>query len=461
LQSEEYRKQGNEFLAAGDVARAEACYRQSVDAAPNSAAAHLALGFVLLQQERLAEADESLERAVSIEPGDADGHYLRGGLARQQGRFDDAIEHFGRALQLNPKLAEAHFNLGAVFRAQGRIDEALQHLSSAIALKQDFREARLVKSLLLLLRGNFAEGLELFESRLGVLGGRQMTEWAALLAAHPDKRRWRGEGLHNSKGLLIWTEEGMGDCIMAMRYLPKLANRGAQRVAVLSDPSLARLVRAVPGVNEVMTEVTQLSPESFEHHCPIMSLPFLFGTRADTIPGAVPYLVVPDEMRERWRRRLSGMKGLKVGLVWSGNQGYASDFRRSLAFSRLAPLLQTSGISFVSLQKGEAAGELKQSGEPVFDPMGECQDFLDTAAVAANLDLVISVDTSVAHLAGALGRPVWLLNRFHSDWRWQLGREDSPWYPTMRIFRQPEPGDWESVLRAAAGALASLAGSRL
>jgi hypothetical protein len=242
-------------------------------------------------------------------------------------------------------------------------------------------------------------------------------------------------------------EEGLGDCLMTMRYLPKLAEKGAGKVLVLADPALARLVQTLPTVGEITSRVDRLSPDSFDLHCPMMSLPYAFGTRADTIPNAVPYLSVPHDMREAWSGRLSGTKRPRVGLVWSGNRNYGRDALRSLSLRQLEPLMGVSGTGFVSLQKGEAAKELQRSDWPILDRMNECADFLDTAALIANLDLVISVDTSVAHLAGALGKPVWLLNRFESEWRWQLDREDSPWYPTMRIFGQPAFGDWNSVLQ--------------
>jgi hypothetical protein len=197
--------------------------------------------------------------------------------------------------------------------------------------------------------------------------------------------------------------------------------------------------------------------DALDAHCPVGSLPYHFGTRADTIPATVPYLEVPPSLRSRWAQALSALRRPKVGLVWAGSRQYASDALRSLEPSRLRPLLAHARCSFVNLQMGATAPELEELGVPVFDPMGECTDYLDTAAVIAELDLVISVDTSVAHLAGALGRPVWLLNRFESEWRWQLGREDSPWYPTLRLFNQPASGDWDSVVRRVAGELSLLA----
>ena len=456
LVGDDHRKRGNEFLAAGDLRSAEECYRRSVAAHPGVAGAHVALGFVLFEQQRLAEARHCLDEAVSIDPREADGHYLLGRISQQQNRIEEATGNFSRALAINPEFAEAHYDLGVTLRIAGRLDEALRCFDKALALRPDYPEARFNKSLVLLLRGNFAEGLELFESRLGLGAPRQLSDWLAFLADHPEKPRWRGEHL-GGKRLLVWMEEGMGDCLMTMRYLPKLAEKGAGKVLVLADPALARLARTFPAVGEITSRVDELSLDSFDLHCPMMSLPYAFGTRADTIPDAVPYLSVPNGMRETWSGRLSETKRPRVGLAWSGNKNYGRDALRSLSFRQMEPLMGVSGAGFVSLQKGGAATELRQSDWPILDRMNECEDFLDTAALIANLDLVVSVDTSVAHLAGALGKPVWLLNRFESEWRWQLRREDSPWYPTMRIFNQPALGDWDSVLEKVAGQLARFA----
>jgi len=442
------RKRGNEFLAAGDLKAAEACYRRSAAAHPEAAGGHVALGFVLLEQQRLAEARQCLEKAVAVDPREADGHYLLGRISQQQNKIEEAIGNFGRALAVNPDFAEAYYDLGVTFRAARRLDEALRCFDKALALRPDHLESRFNKSLVLLLRGNFAEGLELFESRLRLGGTKQHSDWLAFLAGHPEKPRWRGEPL-GGKRLLVWMEEGLGDCLMTMRYLPELADKGAAKVVVLADPALARVVRTFPAAGEVTSRVDQLSLDSFDFHSPMMSLPYAFGTRAETIPDTVPYLSVPHDAREAWAAHLSATTRPRVGLVWSGNKNYGRDALRSLSLRQLGPLMGVSGVGFVSLQKGEAAKELRQSHWPILDRMDECGDFLDTAALIVNLDLVVSVDTSVAHLAGALGKPVWLLNRFESEWRWRLDREDSPWYPTMRIFNQPAPGDWDNVLERA------------
>ena len=456
-QAEAHRKRGNRFLADGDLKKAEECYRLSIAAAPDSSDAYVNLGFVLLEQKQIADAKRCLERAVSINPAAADGHYLLGKISQEQNRSDEAFENFNRALRVNPDFVEAHHSLGITLRTQGRLDEALRCFDKALSLRPGFPESRFGKSLLLLLRGDFAEGLELFESRLEICDEKHILDWMAFLSDHPEKPRWRGQDL-GGKTLLIWVEQGAGDSMMAMRYLPRLAEKGVGRVLVLSDPSLTRLMQTLPFVSEITSRVDTLSLDSFDFHCPIMSLPFLFGTLLDTIPNAVPYLSVTAGSKGKWVERLAGRNGLRVGLVWAGNKKYGKDLLRSLSLRQLGPLIGTAGVTFVSLQKGDPAAELDEMSWPILDWMNECSDFSDTAALVANLDLVISVDTSVAHLAGALGKPVWLLNRFESEWRWQLDREDSPWYPTMRIFRQSALNDWDGVVERVASELGRLGG---
>ena len=455
--SDAHRKEGNRLLAEGDLRGAEACYRRSIAADPRSVDACVALGFALLKQDRLDDAKSFLEAAVSLDSGTADGHYLLGTIAQKQGRPAEAIAEFNKALAANPGFAEAHHDLGVALRAQGRLDEALRCFDRALAIQPGFAPSRFSKSLVLLLLGDFARGLELFESRLEVCEDALILDWLAFLAKHPEKPRWRGEDLRG-RSLLVWTEQGAGDCMMMARYLALLVERGAGRILVLCDPSLTRLLRALPVACEVLSRVDVLSLDAFDLHCPMMSLPFLFGTRLDTIPDAVPYLQVPAGLRERWSQHLAGSKGLKVGLAWAGNRKYGRDSLRSVSFRQLGPLFELPGVTYVSLQKAVSAEERGEMNR-LPDWMDECVDFMDTAALVVNLDLVVSVDTSVAHLAGALGRPVWLLNRFESEWRWLRDGEKSPWYPTMRVFRQLAANDWEGVIRRLAGELAGLAAS--
>jgi Flp pilus assembly protein TadD len=453
--SDEARREGNRLLAEGNATGAERCYRRAVAEDPASAAAHVALGFVLFRRGELDEAKQALERATALAPDDADSHFLLGGIARRRFAAEEAVARFRRALQAQPNFAEAQLELGVTLRSQRKLNDALACFDAALALQPDNAAAQLNKALVLLMRGKFAEGLPLFESRLRAGPTEQVAHWLRRLAAHPQLSQWRAEPLAGRR-LLVWIEEGAGDCLMVMRYLPLLAAKGAREIVVLADPALARVLQTLPGVNRVATSVEQLPLNTFDVHCPVMSLPNCFATRADTIPRAVPYLTVPKPLQERWAQKLAAIRGPRVGLVWAGGAKYARDALRSVTLAQFAPLLAVRGPGFVSLQKDAAPSELQALNVPIFDPMPECADYLDTAAVVVNLDLVISVDTSVAHLAGALGKPVWLLNRYESEWRWQLGREDSDWYPTMRIFTQPAFGDWSSVVRRVAQDLSAL-----
>jgi tetratricopeptide (TPR) repeat protein len=456
LQSDAHRKEGNRLLARGDLPGAEACYRRSVAADPRSADAHVALGFALLQQEKLSEAKSLLEAAVALDQRNVDGHYLLAMVAQKQDRSGDAIACFNKALAINPGFVDALHGLGVALRNEGRLDEALRSFDRALAIQPGFGPSRFSKSLLLLLLGDFARGLELFESRLDVCEEKQLLDWLAFLSRHPEKPRWQGEDLRG-KRLLVWTEQGAGDAMMMARYLPRLADKGVGSILVLCDPGLKRLFEALPVGCRVYSRAEDLSPDKYDMHCSMMSLPYLFGTRLDTIPGVVPYLFVPEGLREEWSRRLAVLNGVKVGVAWAGNPKYGRDFLRSVAFRELGPLFAVPGVAFVSLQKGVAAEALPDSDRAHFDCVDEGRDFMDTAAMVLNLDLVVSVDTSLCHLAGALGRPVWLLNRFESEWRWLLERDTSPWYPSMRIFRQTVAGDWPGVARRLAAELGRLA----
>jgi len=451
-QADSHRKEGNRLLADGDLSGAEACYRRSVDADPSSAEARVALGFALLRQEKLSEAKPILESAISLDAASADGHYLLATIAQKENRPLDAIADFDRALAINPRFVDALHGLGVALRSLGRVEEALRAFDRALSIQPGFAPSRFSKSLVLLLRGDYERGLELFESRLEASEDEQVLGWLAFLSEHPEKPQWRGEDLRG-RTLLVWTEQGAGDALMMARYLARLAQRRVGPIFVLSDPSLKRLFEALPLGCEVFTEVDDRLL-AFDVHCPVMSLPFLFGTRLDTIPREVPYLRVPDELRKRWSQRVAALKGLKVGLVWAGNRKYGRDFLRSVPFRDLRALLDVRGAAFVSLQKETGADDVRGAG--VADWMGECRDFMDTAALIAGLDLVVSVDTSVAHLAGALGKPVWLLNRFESEWRWLLERDTSPWYPSMRVFRQTAAGDWTGVVQRLAAELGRL-----
>jgi Tfp pilus assembly protein PilF len=424
----------------GRLDEASACYRCALDLSPNYPEAHNNLGNTLMQQGRLNEAVARYRRALDLRPDYPEAHNNLGAALKQQARPDKAEEHLRRALDLRPDYPEAHNNLGAALRQQGRIQEAIICYRRAVHLAPDYAEAHNNLAAALLAQGALTEGWKEYEWRW---------KTPSMIAGARDfvQPQWHGEAAPG-RTLLIHAEQGFGDTVQFCRYAPLAAQR-ALRVILEAPKPLVRLLRTSPEVEFVVPQGEQLP--DFDLHCPMLSLPLALGTTLADIPGVTPYLHPDPSQVEAWRSRLAAMArpGQRIGLVWAGNPRLnlpahaAEDRRRSMAPDRLAPLFDLPGLEFFSLQKD---GSPPPAHLPLHDFMQEMDDFADTAALIAHLHLVISVDTAVAHLAAALGKPVWLLNRFDSDWRWMMGRRDSPWYPTMRLNRQPRPGDWEAVI---------------
>jgi hypothetical protein len=349
-----------------------------------------------------------------------------------QGRHDQAIANFRAALRSNPGLAHAHVSIATSLAAQHAFDAAASECATALRMIPGCAEARYCLAMIELVRGRMTEGWRLFEARL------ELPSAPPRPAAPP---AWNGGPL-DGRRILVYAEEGHGDTIQFCRYISLLAAHA--EVTLQVPTALVRLLAGSPGAARVVDRLS--SDLTFDLHCPLLSLPLRFGTLLETIPAATPYLTADPDAVAAWRTRLAAQPGVKVGLAWAGNKLYQNDRQRSIPWNRLTPLAGIPGVALVSLQNGDvehtAAATLG-----LLDWTDELNDRADTAALIAGLDLVISVDTAVAHLAGALGRPVWLLNRYDTDWRWLLDRDDSPWYPTLRQFRQPRPGDWDTVLQ--------------
>ncbi len=440
---------GNALAELGRTDEAVASFREAIRLAPASPEAHNGLGNALVDLGRADEAVASFAEAIRRRPGFAAAHNSLGVAWFELRRLDEAVACFREAIRLEPAYAEAHNNLGAVLAERGDQADAVATLRRAVAVRPDYPDAHYHLAVALLRQGDFAEGWAEYEWRRGKPGFPRRDP------AIPD---WRGEP-PEGRTVLAYAEQGLGDALQFLRYAPLLAGRGA-RVVVEVPAALARLAASVAGVEAVVVAGTRPPPCDFQ--VPLMSLPHLLG---GIVPADIPYLRPDPAAAAAWGRRLTGLPGLKVGLAWSGaprphdRQSNLVDRRRSLTLAQFAPLAGIAPVTLVSLQKGAAAAQqaAPPAGLALVDVMEEIGDFADTAALAANLDLVISVDTSVAHLAGALGRPVWLLSRFDGCWRWLLERSDSPWYPTARLFRQSRPGDWQPVVAAVAAALAELA----
>jgi Tfp pilus assembly protein PilF len=460
----------------GQWTEAEALYRQILAVAPSHADSHNNLGILCAGQERLDEAVAAFRRAVQIRPDYADAWNNLGGALKKKRDLDGATAAFEKALEIEPGHVEARSNLGATLTEQGRLeegiaahrravqlggkypecynnlaialtehgefDEAATAYRRALQLKPDYAEARFNYALLLLLRGEYEDGWRCYESRWDRTPGRNF-------GCPP----WDGTPL-DDRCILVHAEQGFGDSIQFIRYATLLADFGG-RVIVECQKPLVRLFREVKGVMEAVAFGQPLP--AFEVHAPMHSLPFLFRTRLENIPANVPYLSTPAGERVAWEGRL-GPAGsrLRIGLAWAGNPENRWTQKRDLPLNRLLPLFQVEGIDFYSLQLAPAADQLRLTpgAGAIRDCSGQLGDFRDTAALMAHLDLVITVETAVAHLAGALALPVWTLLPFVPAWRWGLERNDSPWYPTMRLFRQPALGDWGSVIERVTNELA-------
>jgi len=425
---------------AGRLDEAERLFRQFLAVNPRHADSLHLLGVIAYQTGRHDLAADLIMKAIAINPREASLQSNLGNLLLQQGRLDEAVACYRKAIELKPDFSEALNNLGNALRAQKHLDEAVTSYSRALELRPDDPETHYNLATALLARGDMPAGWEEHEWR-----------WKTpqLAPSHRDfaKPQWRGEAAEG-RTLLIHAEQGFGDTLQFCRYAPLAAARGLQVILEAPKP-LIRLLGSLSGVDRLVAQGEALP--QFDLHCPMLSMPLALGTTVTTTPGNVPYLRADAAQAAAWRTRLAALenRGPRIGLAWAGNPRKhilataAIGRRRSIAPDRLAPLFELPGPHFFSLQKD---GPAAPAHFPLTDFMTEMGDFADTAALVANLDLIISVDTSVVHLAGALAKPVWLLDRFDSCWRWLVGRRDSPWYPGLRLYRQPQPGDWDSVV---------------
>ena len=422
----------------GKLNEAQACYERALSLRPDRVESLIGLGVVLRAQGRLEDAVARYQRALALSPDRPEARSNLGVALVDLGRPEEAIAHHKKALALQPDRAELHYNLGSALQRQGLYSEALACYGCALAIKPDYAGAHLNRALALLTIGELDEGWEEYEWRFAV----------ARYDRKFDQPLWSGEPL-GGRSILIHAEQGFGDALQFVRYISAVAERGG-RVVLEVPASLARLARTVVGISEVVAAGNPLP--IFDCHCPLLSLPRVFKTNLATIPDAVPYLRVPGEASTGWAERMPATADLRVGVVWAGTTVGAIDLRL------FQPLWEVDGVSWFSLQVGERSGDISfLDGVDIADLSPWLTDFAETAAAVSRLDLVISVDTSVAHLAGALGRPTWLLLQYPPEWRWLLAREDSPWYPTARLFRQRREGEWPEMAREVAAALAQMA----
>jgi Flp pilus assembly protein TadD len=423
---------------------AEVELRRAVRRQPTSAAAHNNLGLALLEGDDLDGAEASLQQALRLQPGLADAHNNLGVVRWRQGRLDEALVSLQEALRLRPDFAEAYNNLGTAQHSRGEFAAALASFEQAVTLKPDYAEAHANRALGLLLEGRWTEGWAEYE-------------WRWQLPTAPRRAfpppLWDGSALAG-RTILLHAEQGLGDTLQFIRYAPLVQARGGT-VIVLGPKPLLPLLRSCPGIDRLLAFGDPLP--AFDVHAPLLSLPRLLGTTPDNVPANVPYLHAEALRLQAWRSRLASYRGYKVGIAWQGDRRHRADRQRSASLAALAPLAQVPGVQLISLQKGAGTEQLGTCPFPL-TILGQGLDsdggaFLDSAAVMKNLDLVVCVDTALGHLAGALGVPIWLALPLAPDWRWLLERADTPWYPSMRLFRQHQLDDWQAVFADMATAL--------
>jgi Flp pilus assembly protein TadD len=413
--------------------------RQAIRLKPDLFEAHTNLGVLLGRRGNPDESMAAFIEAIRLRPDVAELQMNLSNALRENWRFEQAIAAAQKAIALKPSLPEAQLCLGAAMACVGRFDRAIDAYRCAIRLRPDFPAAHLNLALAELVTGNFERGWPEYEWR------RQCP--SALPPRKFAQAPWKGHPL-DGKTILLHAEQGFGDAIHFIRYAPLVAGRGG-KIVLECQPALVRLFGNFPGVGQIVTTGQPLP--AFDYQCPLPSLPGVFGTTMATIPATIPYLAADAEAADAWRKRMEPAgEFLRVGLAWAGSPDNRNDRNRSIPLEKFAPLSAVDGVRFHSLQTAPppAAGGIVLS-----DWSAMLTDFAETAALIENLDLVISVDTGVAHLAGAMGKPVWLLVPFPPDWRWLLDRADSPWYPTIRLFRQETPGDWDGVIRRVAAEL--------
>ena len=420
----------------GNYAQAVESLRRALALAPNRHAIHNLLGFALVNAGDYAAAVEVYRRALLLKPNSADTIFGLGYLFERRGDLASAAESYQLVLKYDVSLVDAHLHLGITHFLQGNLEKAVECFARVQELAPENTEVRTFLGHIHLLQGNFALGWLEHENRWNTPHFlRQRRKFAQPL--------WKGEPLKGSR-ILLHAEQGLGDTLQFVRYAPLVEARGGS-VVLEVQPRLHRLLAPTEGTGQVIRRGD--TPPEFKWQCPLLSLPFAFATDLNSIPAAIPYVHPNPALVEAWSKRLEG-NSLRIGLVWGGSPTFPHERWRSIPLELLAPLTNMAGTTFYSLQMGPCANQVKQLGSRVriIDLQDQQEDLADTAAIVANLALVISIDTSIAHLTGAMGKPVWILLHKSPDWRWLLDREDSPWYPTARLFRQSTLGNWQDVI---------------
>ena len=445
-----FYNRGNALHAMGRYEEGLSSFDKAITIRPDFALAFNNRGLALSELRRYEDALASYDSALANKPDFPEALSNRGDSLRDLRRYEEALASYDGALAAFPQSAIALSNRGLTLQDMGRYGEAMASFDSALAVDPGFAQAHLNQSLCRLLTGDFERGWPQYEWRWEVeIGGMTTRSFSEPL--------WLGEESLKGRSILLHAEQGLGDTLQFCRYATLVAALGAS-VWIEVPASLKSLLTSLKGIKAVLA-IGEPLPE-FDYHCPLMSLPLALKTNLASIPANMPYLYPEPQAVSAWEQRLAGIEGYRVGLVWSGSprkeqrRVNAVDQLRSIPLAGFETLGTLEGVKFFSIQKGEPSGQLLElkkvgwRGPGLLDYTDELRDFSDTAAFTACMDLVISCDTSMVHLAGAIGKPVWILSRFNGCWRWLVDREDSPWYPSARLFRQRRPGDWDSVIES-------------
>jgi Tfp pilus assembly protein PilF len=433
------------LIEQDQLAEAVSCCRRALELRPGLVDAHINLALALRKQTELEEAATCCERALALKPDSAVACNCLALVRKDQGQDDETRKLFLRALALKPDYADPHFNLANAAVDQRKLDEAVSRYRRAIELKPGYADAHYNHALTLLLMGRLEEAWPEYEWRFRRPGKAEQVL---------PRPRWTGE-LLTGRTILLRCEQGMGDMLQFIRYAELVKQQGATVIVEAPHP-LMRLLASCPGVDSVI-EAGGPAPH-FDVYLPLLSLPGIFRTSLATVPARIPYLSPDEQSVAHWKAELGSGPGFKIGIAWQGSPAYKADRQRSIPLARFSPLASVPGVRLYSLQMGLGREQLQDvAGTMSITDLGDrLGDFHNTAAIMRNLDLIISCDSAPVHLAGAIGMPVWLPQTYMPDWRWMLDRTDSPWYPTVRLFRQQAPGDWDPVFSAMRAELAAM-----
>lgn len=462
---------GSLYLQKGNIGSAYKFLKNTVTLKPDHAEAHNNLGSVLQEQGRLDDAIASYQRAIGLKPDYAGAYYNIADAFKGKGRTEDAMSCYKKSISLDPNYAEAYNNYGVMLKEQGKLEEALSCYKKALELRTAYADAHSNLANVLHIKGELAEAvagydraIEIMPNHIDAHFNRSLVllltekfkegwvdyEWRLRMKGHNTRDfelpMWDGPQI-KGKNILVYAEQGFGDTIQFVRYLPMVKKLGGY-VVFECHKELLRLLNNCEGFDEIKDR-NSYSEIVFDVQAPLLSLPRIFNTTLNTIPASGPYIKPDLTYSSKWREKFNENNNYKIGIVWAGSPTFRNDRYRSCSLSDFAPLASIKGITFYSLQKGPASLEISNSpdGMKIIDLQNELNDFADTAAIIDNLDLIISVDTAMAHLAGAIGKTVWVLLPVSPDWRWFLNTNDSPWYPSMRLFRQTLLNDWKGVFK--------------